>query len=218
MLCEPLLLFFVSVIAFIILVIKFKTDNILVASAGGAFFGTAAAFLLNISYLKMKTKLKNISSLRKSEYLIEKILKNNIEIKSDMDKYLTIANGTVYDWEKIRRYEHFFPIPEIQIKDLTFLVDHHELGKETLDSILLVNAENLSVIHILEERNYKYAFYLDRTETASYSTKEDLEKIISKRLCIELESLTERLKSLNSNLLEDCRKAKNKIEKFLYSY
>lgn len=216
---SPFFLFFIlPTISFIFLIIIFKTNNNLVASAAGAFFGTAAALFLNISYSYKKMKLKNCSSLRKAEYLIDKILRNSNEIKKDLDRYSEIQNGVVYEWEKVRRYDNFFSIPEIKIQELMFLVDQEELGKETLNSILCVNAQNLSLIHFLEERNYKYGSYLDSTEKVSYSTQEDLEKIIGKKLCIELEGLTNKLRTINDSLIENCGKAISKINNFLTSY
>lgn len=122
---NPFLLLSLGIVAFITFSITYRIDiPSLVASTAGAFFGTASAFLFNITDAQNRARSENRAALKKAEYLINKIFTNNEEINSYICHCLKKRNSTICEWEKIGFYDNFFAIPEIEIKSLLFLIEH----------------------------------------------------------------------------------------------
>lgn len=122
---KPFLLLFISVGVFITLLINYEIDApSLIASTAGAFFGTASAFLFNITDIQNRVRSNNKAALRKAEYLINKIYTNNREINSYIYRCLKKNNISTCKWEKIGLYDNFFAIPEIDMQSMLFLIEN----------------------------------------------------------------------------------------------
>ena len=81
-----------------------------------------------------------------------------------------------------------------------------------------MDAESQDVRHIVRRRNQNYVAYLDKTKDREFTNENELISIIGPRLFQELTEDTKRLIDTNRNLLEDCKKAKEKINDFLKNY
>lgn len=220
---DPIHLFLIIILLFLLYVLwnenNINITNFLI-SAFASFVGAGSAFFLNTSHSKKKQKLENISSLEKTKYVIQIISKFNKQIKDHIDKFKNKGDDRYFEWEKITHHDSFYPFPniDIDVANLLFLLEDKKIGKETLDSILLVDSEKQQIINILEKRNNSYSSYLDKTENRDSIEKDDLEKIIGVKHFKYLEQYTNHLIENNQNLLEDSDKALEKIKEFLKNY
>lgn len=217
---EPLHLFLIGLLL-IIGILLYQNNinvNIFLTSISASFVGAGSAFFLNTFYSRKKKRIENIASLEKTKYIIDVILKFNKQIKDHIDKCKSIPIEDFFEWEKITEYNDLFLSPNVDVQNLLFLLEDEKNGKETLDSILLVDAEKQTVINVLEKRNNMYSSYLDKTEERNYISKNELEKILGIKLMKYLEQWTDHLIEFNQNLLEDGSNALNKIDKFLEQY
>ncbi len=200
---------------FILALIAFCFDKtIFTSTAIGALSGAAVVFYLSIFHSKEEQRSKNTAILVETKYCINKILRANDRLRKHIDKYKN-RNGDLYGWEKITEYDAPLFLPNINTKNLLFLLKYDKEGEETLDSILLVNAENQEIARTLEKRNEYYFSYLKKTEDWKRKNKDELEGEIGALLFHRLKVYTDRLIYINNNISAYCIKAKNKINVFL---
>lgn len=215
---SPLFLLGVLFFFFIIYAKLFNPEiKDLFSTLAGAFFGTGAAFVLKLFQSHASRKEREKASLIKTAYIINIICKFNDQLNTFINQYKHTRED-YFDWEKISEYQHDMFIPHIETDHLTFLLDYWEKGKQTLDAILLVAAEQYDIKVILEKRNQMYGDYLNKTPNRDELTKELLEDILGLRVFHLLKELTEQLIKTNQNLIEDCKIANNKINYFLDSW
>jgi hypothetical protein len=90
-------------------------------------FGALAAFYFSAYQARNDSKNKCMSSLHKAEYILNKYSANNKIIKEYIDLFLSDESiEYVCDWERIKILDNKFPILEIDIQTLLFLVDYNQ--------------------------------------------------------------------------------------------
>jgi len=117
--------------------------------------------------------------------------------------------------DQCRHVLNIVNLPEIETKNLLFLLDYGNDGKKLLDSIFLVCAENETLKNILKQRNFMYSEYLTKTPNRENITKEQLRSVIGDNLFIKLDYYTKLSIDRNNHILESCDTAKNNISEFL---
>ncbi len=218
-LSKPLCIALIVVILVFVLALIFTSNiNSFITVGVATFFGAAAAFCLHIWHDKSKQKLKNEASLVRTEFVIDAISSIHNSVNKHMEDWQSARYSVCFSWEKIQRYDFSSWYPNIDVERLLFLLEDNKDGKETLKSLLLVDAESQDVRHIVRRRNQNYVAYLDKTKDREFTNENELISIIGPRLFQELTEDTKRLIDTNRNLLEDCKKAKEKINDFLKNY
>jgi len=201
----------------------FATDIVFanfISSVTGALFGAGAAFYFNTRQSKKEKKYRNIVSLHKAKYLIEKIAKINDHLSKHINKNIDkgIDNSEYYDWEKITEYNIPFSLPDIDLEKLLFLLQAPDKHKKILDSIMLVSSTQQTIIFSLDRRNQCYLDYLSKTVERDTLSKDKLKAIIGEREFYYLKQFTEILIKNNSNIQDECKNALKSIDKFLIEY
>ena len=194
-----------------------------------AFFGAFFAFSLNAINAWRISRKKNKEVLLETKFLIEKI---SIHSKQVIDFINDNHEGNIcIQWDRIPRYQHTKPLPELRISELIFLHSYGASGIKVLNNILLVNNEYKTILNIIDERNRLYSKFLDKFEEweAEYYkahnahhaggnlTGSQLKYICGDKLNKDLGEYTSKLKKLSSNIEEDSSLAMNAIDGFLKS-
>lgn len=150
-------------------------------SISSSGFGALAAFYFNIFQSNTEVKRKNITSLKKAEYILVKYYTNNKLINNSIYKSLKESSSThINDWEKIGLIDNKFPMLDLDVQSLLFLINfNHEFGLYYF-SQFGVNI-NKEIMHIHHQYAYiitdsEQLFLLDRNKYKYYLIKISIDK------------------------------------------
>lgn len=143
------------------------TDFFIATFSSG--FGALAAFYFNIYQANQELKKRNISSLKKAEYILAKHYTNNKIINDFVKKVSKESPGSINDWDKIGIIDNKFPILEIDVQSLLFLIDfNHEFGFYYFSTFGIdIDSELRNIHHIYAYiiTQSKQLFLLDKSKS-----------------------------------------------------
>lgn len=152
-------------------------------------------------------RAKNIASLNATHYAIEAMERSGEQLGKFVDERRKIRESTDYEWEKIGIYLGLQFIAPLKKENLDFLVTSH--GREILDLVYIIDHTFQELQFLTQKRNHLYSSYIDKGGNV---------KALSPYERVTLQEYTQRLILNIKNLLEDFKKIKPKIIKFLRAY